>query len=68
VRPAVPNFSERRLYAFGPASNWPGRRIERTLFTLDWLENQQLRRQATAELNKGDTRNALARAVLRPSV
>ncbi len=112
---------ERRLYTFGPASNWPGLapfiagaideklitahwddvlrlaasvrtgtvsaslmlkrlgayprqnglalalreigRIERTLFTLDWLEDPQLRRQATAELNKGEARNALARAV-----
>ena len=34
-------------------------RIERTLFTLDWLENPELRRQATAELNKGEARNAL---------
>jgi len=38
-------------------------RIERTLFALDWLEQPQLRRQATAELNKGESRNALARAV-----
>lgn len=38
-------------------------RIERTLFTLDWLEDPALRRQATAELNKGESRNALARAV-----
>jgi len=38
-------------------------RIERTLFTLDWLEDTALRRQATAELNKGESRNALARAV-----
>jgi TnpA family transposase len=38
-------------------------RIERTLFTLDWLETPALRRQATAELNKGEARNALARAV-----
>src|SRR4051794_35759430 len=38
-------------------------RIERTLFTLDWLEMPNLRRQATAELNKGEARNALARAV-----
>ena len=38
-------------------------RIERTLFTLDWLESPELRRQATAELNKGEARNALARAV-----
>jgi TnpA family transposase len=38
-------------------------RIERTAFTLDWLERPELRRQATAELNKGEARNALARAV-----
>lgn len=38
-------------------------RIERTLFMLDWLEMPVLRRQATAELNKGEARNALARAV-----
>jgi TnpA family transposase len=38
-------------------------RIERTLFTLDWLEKPDLRRQATVELNKGEARNALARAV-----
>jgi len=38
-------------------------RLERTLFTLDWLERPDLRRQATAELNKGEARNALARAV-----
>jgi TnpA family transposase len=38
-------------------------RIERTLYTLDWLELPHLRRQATAELNKGESRNALARAV-----
>jgi TnpA family transposase len=38
-------------------------RIERTLFTLDWLEDPTLRRQATAELNKGESRNALSRAV-----
>jgi TnpA family transposase len=38
-------------------------RLERTLATLDWLERPELRRQATAELNKGEARNALARAV-----
>lgn len=38
-------------------------RIERTLFTLDWLEIPALRRQATAELNKGEAKNALQRAV-----
>jgi hypothetical protein len=30
---------------------------------LDWLEDPELRRQATAELNKGEARNALAHAV-----
>ena len=38
-------------------------RLERTLFTLDWLDKPDLRRQATVELNKGEARNALARAV-----
>lgn len=38
-------------------------RIERTLFTLDWLEDPKLRRESTVELNKGESRNALARAV-----
>jgi TnpA family transposase len=38
-------------------------RIERTLYTLDWLEQPQLRRQATVEFNKGEARNALACAV-----
>src|SRR5271165_3457558 len=119
--PRIPNLADRKLYAFGPASNWPalapfiaGRpdermitahwdnvlrlatsirtgtvsaslmlkrlgayprqnglalalreigRIERTLYTLDWLERVPLRRQTTAELNKGESRNALARAV-----
>jgi TnpA family transposase len=38
-------------------------RIERTLFMLDWFELPGLRRQATVELNKGEARNALARAI-----
>jgi len=38
-------------------------RIERTLHTLDWLERPPLRRQSTAELNKGESHNALSRAV-----
>ena len=38
-------------------------RIERTLFTLAWLEDPALRRRVTAGLNKGEARNALARAV-----
>jgi TnpA family transposase len=38
-------------------------RIERTLFTLRWFEDPALRRLVTAELNKGESRNTLARAV-----
>jgi TnpA family transposase len=38
-------------------------RIERNLFTLDWLRSSELRRRANAGLNKGEARNALARAV-----
>ncbi len=38
-------------------------RIERTLFILDWLQHVELRRRVHAGLNKGEARNALARAV-----
>ena len=38
-------------------------RLERTLFTLDWIEDPELRRDASRELNKGKSRNSLARAV-----
>ena len=38
-------------------------RIECTLFTLDWLQNVELRRRVNAGLNKGESKNALARAV-----
>lgn len=38
-------------------------RLERTLFTLDWIENPELRRSTGQELNKGEARNSLARAV-----
>jgi TnpA family transposase len=38
-------------------------RIDRTLFALDWLQDIDLRRRANAGLNKGEARNALARAV-----
>ncbi|WP_173974431.1 Tn3 family transposase, partial [Magnetospirillum sp. LM-5] len=38
-------------------------RLERTLFTLDWLRDPGLRRRTGAGLNKGEARNALARAV-----
>ena len=38
-------------------------RIERTLFTLDWIKNPDLRRRAHLGLNKGEARSALARTV-----
>ncbi len=38
-------------------------RIERKLFMLDWLHSVELRRRVHAGLNKGEARNALARAV-----
>jgi TnpA family transposase len=38
-------------------------RIERTIFILDWLQDVELRRRVNAGLNKGESRNALARAV-----
>jgi TnpA family transposase len=38
-------------------------RLERTLFTLDWLQSVELRRRVQIGLNKGEAKNALARAV-----
>jgi TnpA family transposase len=38
-------------------------RIERTLFILDWMQDPALRARVQAGLNKGEARNALARAV-----
>ena len=37
--------------------------MERTLFTLEWIENPELRRTTGQELNKGEFRNGLARAI-----
>jgi TnpA family transposase len=31
--------------------------------TLDWIEDPELRRRTSRELNKGESRNSLARAV-----
>lgn len=39
-------------------------RVERTLFTLDWIESPEERRRATRELNKGEAENALKRAIV----
>ncbi|RQW83662.1 MAG: Tn3 family transposase, partial [Geobacter sp.] len=38
-------------------------RMERTMFTLDWMQNVELRRRVQSGLNKGEAKNALARAV-----
>ena len=38
-------------------------RIERALFTLDWLESKALRQRCLAGLNKSESRHALAAAV-----
>src|SRR5438128_2442667 len=38
-------------------------RLEKTLFTLEWLQSVELRRRVQVGLNKGEARNALARAV-----
>lgn len=38
-------------------------RIEHTLFTLDWINDENLRKTTTVELNKGESRNSLVRAV-----
>ncbi|WP_114914065.1 Tn3 family transposase [Acidibrevibacterium fodinaquatile] len=38
-------------------------RMERTLFTLDWIGDPALRRRANAGLNKGEAHHALKRAV-----
>lgn len=38
-------------------------RIERTLFTLNWLQSPALRRRTTAGLNKGESKHTLKRAV-----
>jgi len=39
-------------------------RIERTLYVLTWFQSPELRRRVTGGLNKGEARNALARAIL----
>jgi TnpA family transposase len=38
-------------------------RLERTLFTLQWLQSPELRQRVQLGLNKGQAKNALARAV-----
>ncbi len=38
-------------------------RIERTIFTLQWIQSPELRRRVHLGLNKGEARNSLARAI-----
>ena len=38
-------------------------KLERTLFTMDWISDPELRRSTGQELNKGESRNSLSRAV-----
>ena len=38
-------------------------RLEKTLFTLEWFQSLELRRRVQVGLNKGEARNALARAI-----
>jgi TnpA family transposase len=64
----VPSVILRKLSAAG-AGNALSRalralgRIERTLFTLQWLSDPDLRQRSHAGLNKGEASNALRRAV-----
>ena len=64
----APSILMRRLAAY-PKQNALAKtlreigRLERTLFTLDRISDPALRRRTNAGLNKGEARNALARAV-----
>ena len=64
----IPSVILRKLSAAG-AGNALSRalralgRIERTMFTLQWLSDPHLRQRSHAGLNKGEASNALRRAV-----
>jgi TnpA family transposase len=64
----APSVLMRRLAAY-PQQNALARalreigRLDRSLFTLDWISDPALRRRSHAGLNKGETKHALARAV-----
>jgi TnpA family transposase len=64
----APSVLMRRLAAY-PRQNALAKalreigRLERTLFTLDWISDPALRRRANAGLNKGEAHHALKRAV-----
>ena len=68
VGTVTPSVILRRLAAY-PRQNALAKalreigRLERTLFTLDWISDPVLRRRTNAGLNKGEARNTLARAI-----
>ena len=64
----LPSTILRKLAAAGPGNALSHAlraigRIERTLFTLQWLSDPELRQRSHAGLNKGEASNALRRAV-----
>jgi TnpA family transposase len=64
----VPSTILRKLSAVGPGNALSRAlralgRIERTLFTLQWLSDPVLRQRSHAGLNKGEASNSLRRAV-----
>lgn len=64
----VPSVILRKLAAAGPGNALSRAlravgRIERTLFTLQWLSDPDLRQRSHAGLNKGEASNSLRRAV-----
>ena len=64
----APSAILRRLAAY-PRQNMLAKalkeigRLDRTLFTLDWISDPVLRRRSSAGLNKGEAHHALKRAV-----
>ena len=69
VVPSQPRLHPTRQLASHPRQNGLAAalrelgRMARTLFTLDWIDDPELRRTTGQELNKGEARNSLARAV-----
>lgn len=68
ARTVTPSLILRKLSAYRQQNSLAAAlreigRIERTLFTLRWFKDPALRQLVTAELNKGEARNSLARAV-----
>lgn len=64
----IPSVILRKLSAAGPGNALSRAlralgRIERTLFTLQWLSDPALRERSHAGLNKGEASNALRRAI-----